>query len=175
MKNTKIVIGCILSGVLSFGAMAQSKIYLEVDGIQSEALSFSWSASRDISFETGRPTTSRAVFESLNLSRDVDAQSATFMQDLFGGQEKQMVEIRATQINNVGQEVDFIRYELERVYVSSYSISSAADTRPVENLSFTFGRFRVTVTELDESGKVGQERTYCWDATANQECSAQGR
>ena len=58
----------------------------------------------------------------------------------------------------------YLRFELQRVRVTSYSISGSTegDQVPTENFSLTFQEIKVTYTEFDDKGKKGGNIEYTW-------------
>ena len=65
-----------------------------------------------------------------------------------------------------------MKYELEDVIVSSVSPGGAADgseTKPLETVSFAYGKIKWEYTPIDNTGKAGASVDRTWDLEANKQ------
>jgi len=63
--------------------------------------------------------------------------------------------------------VEYLKYTLQDIMVSSYSTSGSSD-RPTESISFNYGKIEVQYTELNADGTLGKVTVQGWDYTKKQ-------
>jgi type VI secretion system secreted protein Hcp len=61
--------------------------------------------------------------------------------------------------------VDYLKYAFEKVFIQSidWSGSSGGDDRPIEQLSFAYGKVEITYTPQTETGAKGSPVVASWD------------
>jgi type VI secretion system secreted protein Hcp len=63
--------------------------------------------------------------------------------------------------------VEYLKYTLQDIMVTSYSTSGSADI-PTESISFSYGKIEVQYTELNADGTPGKVTVQGWDYTKKQ-------
>jgi type VI secretion system secreted protein Hcp len=63
--------------------------------------------------------------------------------------------------------VEYLKYTLQDVMVTSYTTSGSGDT-PTESISFNYGKIEVQYTELNSDGTPGKVTVRGWDYTKKQ-------
>lgn len=120
---------------------------------QSQVLAWSWGASSPISWQGGGGgSVGKVNFQDMSFTRYTDGQSPKFLSALAAGQPQSSFTVtRGT-----------LRFELEKVYVTSYSVGdSAADkSKQTENLTLNFQIIRYTIDGV----------TFCYDVPNNKNC-----
>lgn len=151
--------------------------FLKVEGIEGEAtrkgfekqieiMSFSLGAANPTSIGSGGGGGSgKATLSSLSLMKTSDKSSPVLFQSCCQG--KHFPKATVTLHKAGGDEaVDYLVYELERVYVESIQWSGSSgggDDRPSESLSLAFGKITVTYTEQTQTGAKGSPVVGSWD------------
>lgn len=120
---------------------------------QSQVLAWSWGASNTATWNTGGGGgAGKANFQDMTFTRYTDLQSPKFLEAIATGQVQPSVTIaRGT-----------LRFELENVLVTSYSVGASAGDKSgqTENLSLTFRRIRYTIDGV----------AFCFDIPSNSRC-----
>lgn len=132
---------------------------------QIEILSFSVGASNPTTIGSGGGGGSgKASLSSFNVMKMSDKASPVLFQKCCQGAHFPKATITLHKAGG-DEAVDYLVYELERVYVESvqWSGSSGGDDRPSESLSLAFGKITVTYTEQTETGAKGSPVVGTWD------------
>lgn len=150
--------------------------FIKLEGIEGEAtrkgfekqieiLSFSWGASNPTTIGSGGGGGGgKASLSPINIMKKSDKSSPLLFQACCQG--KHFPKATVTLHKAGGDEaVDYLVYELERVYIESiqWSGSSGGDDRPVESCALAFGKVTVTYTEQTETGAKGSPVVGSWD------------
>jgi type VI secretion system secreted protein Hcp len=152
--------------------------FLKIDGIdgdstrkgfekQIEVLSFSWGGSNPSTIGvTGGGGGGKGTLSSLNIMKKADGSSPKFFQKCMEGEH---IKKAALTLNKAGGKaaVDFVKYELETVYIDSvqYSGSGGGDDTPIESVSLSFGKVTYTYTPQKADGTKGSPVVGQWDQT----------
>jgi len=151
-------------------------IYLQVDGIQgsvttqgyenwSELNSFQWGVGRSIgtaasgaaSRESSNPTISEIMITKL-----ADAASPDLFTYALAGELNKTFTISFT-TTSAGDVKEFLKYELDNVGLSQFSVSSGGDL-PMESMSLNFTKVTETFTPMDPS-TGGNQKVVGYDLT----------
>ena len=68
-----------------------------------------------------------------------------------------------------GEQEDYFVWELEGVFVSSYQVDSHAgggSVLPSDHVTLNFGKIKISYSEQDEKGKLGEKTTATYDVKA---------
>ena len=152
--------------------------FLKVDGIDGDStrkgfekqiavLSFSWGGSNPSTIGvTGGGGGGKGTVSSLSVMKKADGSSPKFYQKCMEGEH---IPKAVLTLNKAGGKasVDFIKYELEHVYISSvqYSGSEGGDDAPTESVSIDFGKLTYTYTPQNADGTKGSAIIGQWDQT----------
>jgi type VI secretion system secreted protein Hcp len=152
--------------------------FLKIDGIdgdstrkgfekQIEVLSFSWGGSNPSTIGvTGGGGGGKGTLSSLNIMKKADGSSPKFFQKCMEGEH---IKKASLTLNKAGGKaaVDFVKYELETVYIDSvqYSGSGGGDDTPIESVSLSFGKVTYTYTPQKADGTKGAPVVGQWDQT----------
>lgn len=142
-------------------------MYLKFDGIDGESkdndhrdwidvVSFQFGISKPSS---GSGLTSRyrsyVTTYDITINKYVDKSSPKLLEALTAGTMIREAWIDFTRIGAAGGSVTYLRYELQDVQITKYSVSmSSEDYLPLEEVSFNYGRITVTYTEFNEMGQA---------------------
>lgn len=132
---------------------------------QIEIQSFSLGASNPTSIGSGGGGGSgKASLSSMNVMKITDKASPVLFASCCRGVHFPKATVTLHKAGG-DEAVDYLKYELERVYVESiqWSGSSGGDDRPAESLSLAFGKITVTYTEQTETGAKGSPVVGDWD------------
>ena len=152
--------------------------FLKVDGIDGETTrkgyekciavqSFSWGGANASTIGvTGGGGGGKGTLSSLNIMKKADATSPKFFQKCMEGEH--IPKASLTLLKSGGKEsVDFIKYELETVYVDAFQNtgSEGGDDTPTEAVSMSFGKCTSTYTPQKADGTKGAPVVGQWDVT----------
>lgn len=150
--------------------------FLKLDGIEGEStrkgfekqmaiLSFSWGGSNPSTIGvTGGGGGGKGELSSLSFTKKADAASPLMYQKCMEGEHIKKATL--TLMKSGGKEaVDFVKYEMENVYIDSvhYSGSSGGDDQPTESISVSFGKLSYTFTPQKPDGTKGSPVVGQWD------------
>lgn len=152
--------------------------FLKVDGIDGEStrkgyekqipiLSFSWGGSNPATIGvTGGGGGGKGQLSGLSVMKKTDASSPKFFQKCMEGEHIKKASL--TLLKAGGKEaIDFIKYDLETVYIESvqYSGSQGGDDSPLESVSLVCGKVTYTYTPQTATGTKGSPVVGQWDVT----------
>ena len=138
-------------------------LFMQVEGVKGDVqeaghkdwiqlYSFNWGLGRGIGSPKGsdkdRESTAPSVSE-ISVTKVNDNASTGLMRLALWGKGKK-VEIHFTRTGDDKKEDEYLKYELENVLFSGYSVSSGGD-RPTESLSLNFTK--ITFHNLDSKAK----------------------
>lgn len=107
---------------------------------------------------------SSATFGDVVCVKEVDASTPKLQEAIAKGTVFPKVEIHLTtsSISDAGR-VTYYAYELKNVQITSYSLSgSAADGRPLEEVSFNYEEIKTTYTKQNRDGSSGGNVEFEW-------------
>lgn len=115
----------------------------------------------------GARTATRTQFQPFTVSKFVDSTSPGLAQTAADGRVIRQVFLDLVQ--GPGQP-PFARLEMQDVVITSYAVEGAAGSpqRPVEKLSFMFGRINWAAFPVQPDGRPGGEVKSGWDVRTNQ-------
>ncbi len=158
-------------------------IFCKIDGIDGEStddkhknwievLSFNWGVSQPVSMAsaTGGRTSGRADFQDFTITKVVDKATPDLYLYCVNGKHIPKVEIECCLAT--GEKHCFQKFTLEDVVVSSVSPGGAADAgenKPLETVTFNYGKIRWEYTPIDHTGKKGSTIKRGWDLEANKQ------
>jgi type VI secretion system secreted protein Hcp len=152
--------------------------FLKLEGIDGEStrkgyekqmaiLSFSWGGSNPSTIGvTGGGGGGKGELSSLSFMKKADSASPLTFQKCMEGEHIKKATL--TLLKSGGKEaVDFVKYEMEKVYIDSvqYSGSSGGDDQPIESISLSFGKLSYTFTPQKADGTKGSPVVGQWDVT----------
>jgi type VI secretion system secreted protein Hcp len=152
--------------------------FLKIDGIDGEStrkgfekqipiLSFSWGGTNPSTIGvTGGGGGGKGTLSSLNVMKKSDSSSPKFFQKCMEGEHIKKAAL--TLLKAGGKEaVDFVKYELENVFIDSvqYSGAQGGDDAPMESISVAFGKVTYTYTPQKPDGTKGSPVVGQWDVT----------
>jgi len=162
-------------------SLAAFDAFLKIDGIPGEStdaahkneievLSWSWGMSQSGSALLGPGVTNKAAFKDISITKHVDKASPQLFQACAGGTNIAQVELVLRYPGGTNQ-VEYLKVKLENVLVSSVKTSgtsSSGDVLPLEEVSFNYGKLRMTYQAVDQSGAPsGLPVLGSWDIVAN--------
>ncbi len=156
-------------------------LYMKVDGIDGESTdaghdkwieleSCSQGVAQSVSrgSGTGHQTGGRADFQDITVAKTVCSASPDLFLACCNGKSIPKVEVEfclATEDKHT-----FLKYELEDVVISAVSTSGGAyDDKPMETVSFAFGKIKLEYTPVDNTGAAGAAVDRTWDVNANEQ------
>jgi type VI secretion system secreted protein Hcp len=158
-------------------------MFCKIDGIDGEStddahsdwieiLSFSHGVSQPVSgaSRTGGRTGGRADFQDFVMTKTIDKATPDLNLYCCNGSHISKIEIELCLAT--GDKHTFMKYELEDVIVSSVSPGGSADSseaKPLETLSFAYGKIKWEYTPIDNTGKPGAAVDRTWDLEANKQ------
>ncbi|HEY32115.1 MAG TPA: type VI secretion system tube protein Hcp [Dehalococcoidia bacterium] len=162
------------NGGAPLGSPGSYAIFVEITGISGEStddahdgwievLSYSHGVSQAGSGTTGDRTTERADHLDFTVVKELDKASPKLSLYCCNGTHIEEVTIELCRVD--GDKDKFMEYVLTDVIVTSVIINGSAgsEDRPIEEVSFAYGRIDWTYTEYDEFGMpMGNVETY-WD------------
>lgn len=135
-----------------------------------EILSYGHGVSQPVSgaSRTGGRTGGRADFQDFTITKTLDKATPDLNLKCCNGAHIPKIEIElclATEDKHV-----FMKYELEDVIVSSVSPGgSSGEVRPMESVSFAYGRIKWEYTPIDQKGKPGAAVDRTWILEENKQ------
>lgn len=154
--------------------------YMKLEGIEGEAtgsglekaieiLSFSWGASNPVNVSGGGMGSGKVTVSDLNIMKKTDIASNTLFKVCCTGKHFKTAQLTLRKAG--GEQVVYLTYDLEKVFVSSiqWSGSSGGDDVPTESVSMTFKIVKVTYAPQTEEGESGGPSVYGWDVQAVKE------
>lgn len=178
IKTVKLLILCICClGMTTTPSYAAAVDYfLELDGIDGESqdathpetieiLSWSWGVDQQANgLAAGVRAAAarrRTASTSFTMRKHVDASTPKLMQYCADGKHIRKVTLFARTAES--NPVEYLIIHMDNVLVSSFSTAgTAADTVPVESVSFNYERVRVVYSRQDDSDHKGETLEYGW-------------
>jgi len=171
----------ILVGFSFQDAFAAVDMFLKIEGVEGESkdkahgkeidvLSLSWSTAMQSSRAGGA---GKVSVEELSVTKYIDKATPKLFESLATG--KHIAEAKLVVKSAGGNPVEYLKYTLKDIMVSSYSTGSSGEDRPTESVSFSYGKVEVEYTELNPDGTPKQVIVQGWDAAKKQAyCPATG-
>lgn len=170
-----IVLFTILVGFSFQNAFATVDMFLKIGDIKGESadkdhkdeiniLSLNWSSALESSRTGG--DAGKASVEDLSVTKYIDKATPKLFESLATG--KHITEAKIVVRSAGGNPVEYLKYTLKDIMVSSYSTGSSGKDRPTESVSFSYGKVEVEYTELNPDGTPKQVIVQGWDAVKKQ-------
>jgi type VI secretion system secreted protein Hcp len=147
---------------------------LRIDGLSPpdesiDVLSFSWSASNAGSFVSGGGGGAGKVrFTDFSFVKKLDSTSPNMYKACAAGEHFPQIQFTA---HGMDEDVEkTIEYRFSDVVITSVKASGnskSADTVPVEEVSFSYGKMQWTYTEIDHNTGKTKTSTAQWDIPKN--------
>jgi len=115
---------------------------------------------------SGNRETSLPSMSEITVSKSTDIASTTMFESVCMRTNYTKAEIIFTTMTGAGKEETFLKYDLENIIFSGYSVSSGGD-RPSESLSLNFTKISVQY-QLDENNTLKTDSPIkSWDLSKN--------
>lgn len=155
--------------------------FLKIEGVDGESsddahdkwievLSYSHGVSQPASSAsaTGGRTGGRADFQDFNIVKTVDAATPELNIKCAKGEHIPKVEMELCLAS--GDKHTFMKYTLEDVIVSAVMPGgSAGGDKPMENVSFAYGKIKWEYTPIDQTGSPGATTDRTWNLETNKQ------
>lgn len=157
-------------------------MFLKIEGIDGESsddkhqkwieiLSYSHGVSQPVSgvSATGGRTGGRADFQNMSISKTIDNATPDLNIKCAKGEHIPKVELELCLAS--GEKHTFMKYTLEDCIVTSVQPggSAGAEVKPLESVSFAYGKIKWEYTPIDHTGKPGSATDRTWDLEANKQ------
>lgn len=137
-------------------------IFFKYEGLDGEATAIGyekWVEAQSLQFGVGRGVTigsgggskreaSAPSMSEFVITKTMDVFDQLMLKEAIGGESKK-VEIHITQTDGKGKHIAFQKYKLERVLISSYSLSSGG-ARPMISASFSYAKIDSEYLNIDD-------------------------
>ncbi len=156
--------------------------FLKIEGIDGEStddkhqkwieiLSYAHSVSQPVSgvSATGGRTGGRADFSDFSLTKTVD--NATPDLNIYCAKGQHIPKVELELCLATGDKHTFLKYTLEDVIISSVAPAGASggNDKPIESLSFAYGKIKWEYTPIDHTGKAGSTTGRTWNLETNKQ------
>lgn len=157
-------------------------MFLKIDGIDGEStddahqkwievLSFSHGVSQPVSgaSATGGRTGGRADFQNLSVMKTIDNATPDLNIKCAKGEHIKQVELELCLAT--GEKHTFMKYTLSDCIVASVRPggASASESKPLEEVSFAYGKIKWEYTPIDNQGKPGSATDRTWNLETNKQ------
>lgn len=155
-------------------------LFLKIDGIDGEStddahdkwievMSYSLGVSQPVSgvSATGGRTGGRADFQDLTITKTIDNSTPDLNIKCASGEHVPKIELELCLAT--GDKHTFMKYTLEDCIVTSISPggSTGGETKPLENVSFAYGKIKWEYTPIDHTGAPGSATDRTWNLEKN--------
>lgn len=135
-----------------------------------EILSYSHGLSQSVSAAsgTGGRTAQRVDIQDFSIVKTLDKASPLLALHCCNGQHIPKVEVMLCLAS--GDKHPYMKYTMENVVVSGVrpgGSTQGGDSKPLEEVTFNFGKIKWEYTPIDDSGKPGGAVVGGWDLTTN--------
>jgi type VI secretion system secreted protein Hcp len=155
--------------------------FVKIDGIkgestddkhkeQVEAMSFSWGATQPSSAAsaTGGRTAERVNIQDFSFVKILDKSTPMLFLACCDGRHIKEVVVELCLASS--DKHPYMKYTMEDVIVSSVRPGGSAqggEVKPLEEVTFNFGKIRLEYTPISSQGKPGSPERAGWDLTTN--------
>jgi type VI secretion system secreted protein Hcp len=132
-----------------------------------ECQSFAFGGKADVTSPTGYASERKmgdASFTEITLTKPVDMASTALVDAMCNKANLKTVKIDFVKTDK-GQPEVYLKYELTNAFLSSWSISGTAGTRPVEILTLNYQKFTQTTYSLESDAGAATPRSNSWDVS----------
>lgn len=152
----------------------RERYFLDIDGIQGESTdedhggeidvsTWSWGVDRAGGPGPGGAGSGRAQFDELQVSARISAASPRLAQSCVTGRHHRTAVLTGVQSAGDSEAVEFLRYSLADVSITSVRHADA-DVTPIEEVSLSYQRIEIAYTPQSATGAPGTPITFSWDA-----------
>jgi type VI secretion system secreted protein Hcp len=147
--------------------------YIKFDGIDGEVVekdhkqwvelqSFSNHASKSGGGKTGSQRVAGVTeFSDIHATKNTDKTTPKLLEAMAKGTSFPSVKIHVTTTTDKGPQT-IVEYELKKVYVTSFDISSSGEGRPHESMSLNYEEIKIEYFPVDADGKKGGGIPFGW-------------
>jgi type VI secretion system secreted protein Hcp len=149
------------------GVAGESKIKGYEDKI--DVISQSWGVSNSSTVQFGGGGgTAKADFQPLTIVKRVDKATPTFVLKTANGTHFPKATLVLRKAGG-GEPVEYLKYEMETVFVSSWQVSDSQNTDSFanEHVSLTFAKIKVTYTPQKADGSKDSPISITWNISKN--------
>jgi len=179
LTNKIILLSILFVTILGFSfqdAFAAVDMFLKIEGVEGESkdkahgkeidvLFLNWSSAMQAS-RAGAAGTSKANVEDISVTKYIDKATPKLFESLATG--KHIAEAKIVVRSTGGNPVEYLKYTLRDVMITSYSTGASGEDRPTESISFNYGKIEVEYTELNPDGTPGKVTVQGWDPVKKQ-------
>lgn len=156
-------------------------MFMKIEGIDGEStddkhpkwielLSYSHGVSQPVSgaSRSGGRTGGRADFQDMTITKTLDAATPDLNMHCCNGKHIPKIEIELCLATD--DKHTFMKYTMEDVIISSVSPGGSADSgevKPLETVSFAYGKIKWEYTAIDHTGSPGAATDRTWDLEKN--------
>ena len=153
-------------------------VYLKLDGIEGESQDSRHAKEIDVSAWSlgvtnagaghagGGGGAGRATFTELSVTKVLDKASPALLLAVATGRHIRTAKLTVT--SGGPRPLEYLTVDLEDVLVASCLLADPADSdRPVENVSFQYGKIHVTYSQQSPTGALGTVSAFGWDVVRN--------
>ena len=153
-------------------------VFLKLDGIEGESQDSRHAKEIDVSAWSlgvtnpgsghvgGGAGAGRATFTDLAVTKVLDKASPALLLAVASG--RHIRTARLTVTSGGPRPLEYLTVDLEDVLVTSCLLADSADPdRPVENVTFDYGKIRVNYSQQSPTGALGVVSSFGWDVVRN--------
>lgn len=153
--------------------------FKDVDGESTDANHDKWIEILSWNHSFSQPTsplrsssgggTEKANHSDLSFTKSIDVATDDLLKACWNGTQYETVDLECFRADGENVPVKYLVINMEKVFISNYSISGGGGDVPMENLSVAYGK--VTYTYIDqkkEDGKSGGNQPTYHDLTTNE-------
>jgi len=177
LSNQIILLSILFVTILVFSfndAYAAVDMFIKIKDIPGESsdknhnkeidiLSLSWSSAMQSSRDGAA---GKASAEEFSVTKYIDKATPKLFESLATG--KHIEEATLVVRKAGGNPVEYLKYTLRDIMISSYTTGSSGEDRPTESISFNYGKIEVEYTELNPDGTPGKVTVRGWDPVKKQ-------
>lgn len=128
-----------------------------------EIMSFSFGASNSTNPIGGGSGSGKAILHDFSVMKKTDIASCTFFNNCCAGKHFDKAKVSFRKAG--GEQVVYLTYEFEKVFVTSiqWSGSTGGDDVPTESASFAYKKVTITYNSQTEAGEAAGPQVGTWD------------
>jgi len=150
--------------------------FLKIDGIEGESAndlhkgeidveSWSWGVQSGASSSGPGLGGGHAAFQDMSFVARISKASPSLFLACANGTHHKVATLSGAR--SVGKTVDYLKYKLSDVLVTSVQHSDSEAGAPIEQFSLQYGKFEMSYSPLTSSGKLGPPATASFDVQQN--------
>ncbi len=142
----------------------------QIDGYSDymELWSFSHGVSQAVTANVSNTdrTTGRPIHQDFSVTKDLDKATPSLLQGCNAANVYKSVEILVGR-NDDGKIIKFFTYQLTDAIISSMSVSGGGGGKPVESITWNYGKIEWTYYSQKEAGGAGGNAVAKWNVASN--------